>query len=784
MTRTTRKPLKVFCSYSRQDEHYLEMLKTWLIGLEREGLIEQWHDRMISPGDEWDKSVAENLATSDLVLLLITPDFIASQYIYEKEMSRAVERHRQGRARVIPIIVRPSPPLSSTPFRKLQALPKDAKPVTTWPNQDEAWLDVLRGIQQAIEELLFESQSLGLEQSSEQIYREAVEWAWADGELHSREAERLSDLAGEYELSTDSASAIEREVMGDTKEAILEPQEQAGRGKERKEQPEARLESVKALCIYSHRDEHYLEALKTWLVGLYREGLIEQWHDRKISPGQEWDKDIADDLKSADMVLLLVTPDFMASAYVYEKEISLAEDRHARGKARVIPIIVRPADWEWASFGKLQALPKDAKPITRWPDRDEAWLDVLKGIQQAVEELLFEPQSPGPEQSEGPLRRYREMVEWAWSGGILHRRQAERVRTLANKLDLNSSTAADIEREVMGDTIETILVRQEDAAREEKRQKRLGELYDQARRSHQDQEWQAVVDVFEQIHAEDPAYADREDLLASAREALEAQEAGRKVAALYAEGQGHMDAGKWQQALECFEEVQRLEPGYQDTEELLSQVRQELAPPSMVEVPDLSGERIVLARRVLSQRSLRLGTQNEASSEMVPPGHVIEQSPEAGTEAEAGSLVSVTVSSGPSPAKVSEQPAPEQPNVVSPETMFISYSRKDWNDFVEPLVNDLRQQGLKVWTDQNFIKGGRRWKDAIQEALDTCERMVVCVSPDSLTSQYVKDEYRYFVDDDNKEVFPLICRTARLPWDLKGIQYFSYQERDKLIETL
>jgi WD40 repeat protein len=224
VTKKTRKPLKVFCSYSHQDEHYLDVLKTWLVGLEREGLIEQWHDRMIRAGGEWEEAIAEHLETSDMVLLLVTPDFIASQYIYEKEISRAVERHGQGRARVIPIIVRPSPPLSSTPFRKLQALPKDAKPVTTWLNQDEAWLDVLKGIQQAVEELLFEPQSPGPEQSSEQIYREAVEWAWADEELHGREVERLSDLVSHYGLDISTASVIEHEIMGDTKEAIFERQ--------------------------------------------------------------------------------------------------------------------------------------------------------------------------------------------------------------------------------------------------------------------------------------------------------------------------------------------------------------------------------------------------------------------------------------------------------------------------------------------------------------------------------------------------------------------------------
>jgi hypothetical protein len=130
--------------------------------------------------------------------------------------------------------------------------------------------------------------------------------------------------------------------------------------------------------------------LKTHLVGLSRQGLIEEWHDRKIAPGQEWDKAIDENLKASELILLLVSPEFMRSDYVNEKEIKRALAKHERGEARVIPIIVRPADWEWAPFGQLQALPRDAKPITRWTNRDEAWLDVVRGIRKAVGELAGE----------------------------------------------------------------------------------------------------------------------------------------------------------------------------------------------------------------------------------------------------------------------------------------------------------------------------------------------------------------------------------------------------------
>jgi uncharacterized membrane protein HdeD (DUF308 family) len=175
-------------------------------------------------------------------------------------------------------------------------------------------------------------------------------------------------------------------------------------------------------------------------------------------------------------------------------------------------------------------------------------------------------------QEEDPLRKYRESVESAWTGGKLQAKEVQRLRELANdELRLSPDTAADIEREVMGGTIETILERQEVAARQEQRNRRLEELYTQARRLHRDRKWQAVIDLFEQIRAEDSNHPDPEELLASSSDALELEQ---RVATLYDRGQRHMKAEEWQQALECFEEVQRLEPNYRETKALLAQARQ------------------------------------------------------------------------------------------------------------------------------------------------------------------------------------------------------------------
>jgi uncharacterized membrane protein HdeD (DUF308 family) len=262
--------------------------------------------------------------------------------------------------------------------------------------------------------------------------------------------------------------------------------------------------------------------------------------------------------------------------------------------------------------------------------------------------LVRPPQEEGGDREGGDaLRRYREAVESAWAHGELSKHGAAQLRELASQLRLNANTAADTEREVMGDTIEATLRHQERIAEEERRRDRLEQLYARAHRAHRDRGWQTVVDLFEQLHAEDPAYPDPEGLLASAHEAQEVKELRRRVAVLYDRGLRHMEARQWPQALRCFEEVQRLESGYQETEELLSRVRLELARPPKVKVPDLSGQEISQASSTLANKGLELSTQNVTPDDRMPEGKIIKQSPEVGTEVEEGSLVGITVSSGP-----------------------------------------------------------------------------------------------------------------------------------------
>jgi hypothetical protein len=139
---------------------------------------------------------------------------------------------------------------------------------------------------------------------------------------------------------------------------------------------------------YSHRDETYKEELEDHLAMLKHQGKIKPWQDRQIEAGTEWNQQIRAALDNADIILLLVSSSFMASEFCYGKEMTRAMMRHQNGDARVIPIIIRPAEWNEAPFGKLQVLPKDGKPVVQWPSRDEAFLDAVKGIRRAVDSLV------------------------------------------------------------------------------------------------------------------------------------------------------------------------------------------------------------------------------------------------------------------------------------------------------------------------------------------------------------------------------------------------------------
>ena len=152
--------------------------------------------------------------------------------------------------------------------------------------------------------------------------------------------------------------------------------------------------ALRVVFSYSHKDEKLRDRLDAHLAPLRHMGIIHSWHDRKITAGSHVDEGIDAQFEKADLILLLISSDFLNSEYCYRKEMVNALQRHAEGKARVIPVILRPVDWEKSPFAHLMAVPSDGRPITRWTNRDLAFLNVAKEIRRAAEELSGTLHSP------------------------------------------------------------------------------------------------------------------------------------------------------------------------------------------------------------------------------------------------------------------------------------------------------------------------------------------------------------------------------------------------------
>ena len=167
---------------------------------------------------------------------------------------------------------------------------------------------------------------------------------------------------------------------------------------------------------YAHEDESLRDELAGHLRILERRGVIRSWVDRDIVPGEDWSREIAAALQQADLVLLLVSSDFINSDYIWGVELDTAMQRHRDGKLTVIPVMIRACDIEGAPFAGLQGLPTDLRAVTSWPNRDEAWTNVAKGIRRASDSLRNRsadepftappeptPTTPSPPSPEPPL---------------------------------------------------------------------------------------------------------------------------------------------------------------------------------------------------------------------------------------------------------------------------------------------------------------------------------------------------------------------------------------------
>lgn len=149
--------------------------------------------------------------------------------------------------------------------------------------------------------------------------------------------------------------------------------------------------AVKIFISYAHEDEKFKNELITHLSSLKRKSIIELWHDRCINPGMKWKEEIDSNLSNSNIILFLVSADFLASDYCITKEAKQAMEQHDNNQSILIPIVIRPVDWLEEELSRFQGLPTDAKAISLWPDRDSAWLNVVNGIKKILDEMPKKP---------------------------------------------------------------------------------------------------------------------------------------------------------------------------------------------------------------------------------------------------------------------------------------------------------------------------------------------------------------------------------------------------------
>lgn len=146
---------------------------------------------------------------------------------------------------------------------------------------------------------------------------------------------------------------------------------------------------VRLFISYSHKDEEFREQLQEHLAPLRLNGTIDDWTVQRLNAGDTWDKEIQAELTRTDVALYLISPALLNSRYIREVEIPHIKRRHEQDDAVMVPIIIRPCDFESTFFYRLHALPPGAKPISLWSNRDQAWVEVVKGLKKLFQSERF-----------------------------------------------------------------------------------------------------------------------------------------------------------------------------------------------------------------------------------------------------------------------------------------------------------------------------------------------------------------------------------------------------------
>ena len=334
-------PVEIFFCYAHEDEPLLNKLKTHLRPLQREGLIDVWYDRDISVGSERHQQIKEQLNVAQIFLLLVSPDFMNSDYSYGIEMQRALERQDLGEAHVIPIILRPVEWEGT--LGKLQALPTDAKPVQSWPDTDGAFFNVAEGIRKVAKEIMQQpslpSPTFPIQPSISEPRQVAVkELKQQQGIWDVPESDSIQQQARSWSVQTPapqqpSTSDLKQRSVLPVQPSIPEPKQAANN--------DLRLQSQRPLRVFLCHSSGDKPAVRELYQRLQAKGIAPWLDEEDLLPGQDWQLEIPKAVQNCDIVIICFSKNSITKAGYIQKEIKFAldaADEQPEGTIFLIPL--------------------------------------------------------------------------------------------------------------------------------------------------------------------------------------------------------------------------------------------------------------------------------------------------------------------------------------------------------------------------------------------------------------------------------------------------------------
>ncbi|MBA2288486.1 MAG: toll/interleukin-1 receptor domain-containing protein [Ktedonobacteraceae bacterium] len=313
-------PFSMYIAYAWADERMEQEIEAHLQMLPRRAPLAIWRSDMISPGKEWQSEIDSHLQDARIILLLVSQHSMQDEALFQIETRGAMQGHEAGTARVIPILLSACN-WQQAPFAKLLALPKPAKPITSWNTSEAAYVDIVKNIGTVITEL------------------------------------QKQGLSG---ATTMTATPLNELTLNDP---------------------------LNIYISYAWADEFLEQRLEAHLQTLQQRTVMTIWHTGMISAGRDWRQEIDSHLQNAHIILLLASQNYFMDKVAYGIEIRGAMRRYEAGAARVIPIILSPCNWQQAPFAKLLVLPKGGTSVVEWAIPEAVIADIVKNIYTVVEEL-------------------------------------------------------------------------------------------------------------------------------------------------------------------------------------------------------------------------------------------------------------------------------------------------------------------------------------------------------------------------------------------------------------